>query len=854
MKYWLSVFAISCLSLVMADEAPSLSYYYGSRIALDESVTFDPNVPTPESVLGYQVGEWHARPEQIAEYMYALAKSSPRVWVEEMGRSWEQRPLLLVSFSSPDNIKRLELIREQHLDFDQRNSAHPAIVWMGYSVHGNEASGANAALLLAYYLAAAQGEHVERLLNETVVLVDPMLNPDGLARFASWVNARKGAQPVADPNDIEHQEYWPQGRTNHYWFDLNRDWLLAQHPESRARLEYFHKWKPLVLTDFHEMGTNSSYFFQPGVPSRNNPLTPARNFELTHSLAQFHARALDSIGSTYYTKEGFDDFYFGKGSTYPDINGAIGILFEQASARGHAQDSINGMVTFPFAIRNQLTASFSTLKAVLAHKKDLMNYQVEFYRSALKEAKEFPIKAYIYHAGNDKTRLTAFNQILQQHQIQFYQLSRSLKVGKNQYDVGHAYVVPTQQKQFRLIRALFETRTEFEDNTFYDVSSWNLAMAFNLTFSALDSGDYSSRLLGKPGTEKTTNAAFLLNEKSVAVAFDWRDSSCAQVVYRLSKQGIKLKIATKSSQWQTTEGIQSLPAGSVVMPIGLQSYSREELAYRIGDVLKESPLSHWQITSGLAEQGIDLGSPNMIRLRTPKPLLVVGPGVSAYEAGEVWHLFDQVLKMPLVKVEQAQLKHLPLHYYTHIILVSGSYDWDEPTRQKLDDWIEQGGHLIINRTAGKWLAQQSWSPIVEQQDEEPLLPDMSYAERDRFITEQIVGGAIVKVLVDASHPLTYGLQTDELAVFRRGSYVYRTENNPFATVARYAGSPLLSGYMSQDNQQKLATSPAIVAVRKNKGSVIYFADDMNFRAFWWGSRKLFINAIFLAESFQSSID
>ncbi len=854
MKYLVSLLLISSISISFATEKPSLDYYFGTGATFDDVVTFDPDVPTPESVLGYQVGEWHVRPEQIAEYMYALSKASDRVWVEEIGRSWEQRPLLLVSFSIPENINRLEQVRKQHLDFVKRDRTTPAVVWMGYSVHGNEASGANAAVLLAYYLAAAQGEKVEQFLSDSVVLLDPMLNPDGLARFASWVNARKGYQVVTDPNDIEHEEYWPQGRTNHYWFDLNRDWLLAQHPESRARLENFHKWKPLVLTDFHEMGPNSSYFFQPGVPSRNNPLTPERNFDLTASIAKFHAGALDAIGSSYYTKEGFDDYYYGKGSTYPDINGSIGILFEQASARGHAQDSENGVVTFPFAVRNQLTASFSTLKAVQAHKQDLMNYQRDFYQSAIKESKDFSVKAYVYDSGNDKTRLAEFNRILKHHQIKFYQLGRDLKVDNKHYKSGDAYVVPVQQEQYRLIRALFETRTKFEDNTFYDVSTWNLAMAFNLKFSSLDSGDYSSRILGKPGIKESIQAAFLLDDNAIAVAFDWRDSASAKVIAELAKQGIKLKIATKPSEWQTSEGARKLPAGTFFMPLGLQTHSREEVAYIIGDSLAGTQVSHWQITTGLANEGIDLGSPNMERFKLPKPLMIVGEGVSSYEAGEVWHLFDQRLNLPLIKVEQSQLEKLSLHHYTHLIMVAGNYSFNDEVNQKIADWIDQGGNLIATRTAGKWLVSQEWSPIVKQEKDDELLSDMSYSDREKFITDQLIGGAIFNTLLDISHPLTFGLESEELPVFRRGTYVYGTEKNPFATVARYASAPLLSGYASVGNQNNLASSPAVVAVRKKRGSIVYFADNTNFRAFWWGTSKLFTNAVFLAGTYESSTD
>jgi hypothetical protein len=213
---------------------------------------------------------------------------------------------------------------------------------------------------------------VDSLLNETVILLDPSFNPDGLNRFASWVNTHKSQTLVTDPVSRELNEAWPGGRTNHYWFDLNRDWLYVQHPESQGRIAKFHEWKPNILTDHHEMGSNSTFFFQPGVPSRINPLTPQKNRELTAKIGTFHARYLDKIGSLYFTEEDYDDFYYGKGSTFPDVNGAVGILFEQASSRGHAQETINGVLSFPFTIRNQVTTSFSTLAAARALRTELL--------------------------------------------------------------------------------------------------------------------------------------------------------------------------------------------------------------------------------------------------------------------------------------------------------------------------------------------------------------------------------------------------------------------------------------------------------------------------------------------------
>jgi len=311
-----------------------LNFYLGSE------PQFDAAVPRPEEVLGYQVGQWHVRHDQVVAYMQALAQASPRVRLETIGYTHEQRALLHLTISAPANLDKLETLRQQHLALaDPGNSADvnqmPLVVWMGYSIHGNEPSGTNASLLVAYYLAAAQG--IDDLLQNTIIILEPSQNPDGLSRFALWANMHKGQLLIDDANHREHNEGWPSGRTNHYWFDLNRDWLLLQHPESRARIARFHAWRPNILTDAHEMDTGSTFFCQPGIPSRQNPLTPDLNLALTRLIAGYHAAAFNARGVLYFSEQNFDDFYYGKGSTYPDIQGSIGILFEQASSRGLLQ-------------------------------------------------------------------------------------------------------------------------------------------------------------------------------------------------------------------------------------------------------------------------------------------------------------------------------------------------------------------------------------------------------------------------------------------------------------------------------------------------------------------------------------
>src|SRR5699024_8702895 len=321
-----------------ADAVAEMDYY------LPQDVIYDESIPTPEDVLDMVPGEWHVRHDQLVQYMYAIAEASDRITIEEYARTYENRPLLLLTVTSEANHQNVEQIRQNHLvltDADRSGNVPidnmPVVTYQGYSVHGNEPSGSNAALLVIYHLAAAQGSEIEEMLDNTVILLDPSLNPDGLSRFAHWANTRKAKNVVADPKNMAQNEPSPSARTNHYWFDLNRDWLLVQHPSSQGRIANLNRWKPNILTDHHEMGTSATFFFQPGIPSRTHPLTPERNQELTGEIAEYHAEALNADQRLYYTEENYDDFYYGKGSTYPDINGGIGILFEQASSRSHAQ-------------------------------------------------------------------------------------------------------------------------------------------------------------------------------------------------------------------------------------------------------------------------------------------------------------------------------------------------------------------------------------------------------------------------------------------------------------------------------------------------------------------------------------
>ena len=479
MKNIVLTFLFLTVSFSINSQEINLNYYIPS----DQN--YNDKIPTPKEVIGHEVGEWHVTHDKLAAYMKALANSSDRISIENRGKTYEGRPLLLLTITSPNNHTRIDEIRERHIaatdDSDVDVSNDPIIVYQGFSIHGNEPSGSNASLAAAYYLAASLSPDTESLLKNTVILFDPSLNPDGLQRFAYWANTNKSKNINPDPNDREYFEVWPRGRTNHYWFDMNRDWLPVQLPESRARIASFHKWLPNILTDHHEMGSNSTFFFQPGIPSRTHPLTPQLNQDLTKEIGTYHAKALDKIGSQYYSEESFDDFYYGKGSTFPDINGGIGILFEQGSSRGHAQETSNGVLTFPFTIRNQYTAAMSTLQAAKNMRVKILKYQQDFYKKARNESSK--AKAIVFGDHKDAAKSYHLAEVLKRHQVTIHEVKSDFRAGGKKFRKGYSYVVQMNQKNQKLVRAMFDVRTSFKDSLFYDVSAWTFNHSFGVDYA-----------------------------------------------------------------------------------------------------------------------------------------------------------------------------------------------------------------------------------------------------------------------------------------------------------------------------------------------------------------------------------
>jgi hypothetical protein len=813
------------------------------------------SIPTPTDILGAPVGEWHVRHDQLVTYMRAVAASSERVSLVETGRTHENRPLLLLAFTSAQNQKNLAQIQANHLaNLGRKNLDNtPLILWMGYSVHGDEPSGSNAALLIAYYLAAGQNAQIDALLQDNVVLLDPSINPDGLARFAQWANMHRGKNLVSDPNHREHQQSWPSGRTNHYWFDLNRDWLLLTHPESRARVAQYQAWRPDVLTDFHEMGPNSSFFFQPGIPSRKNPWTPLENVALTEALGQFHAKALDADKQLYFTQESYDDFYYGKGSTYPDAHGSIGILFEQASSRGHQQQTVNGLLKFSDTIQNQVTTSLSTFSGALANKQALLNYRQSFVEQTQKLIGDDDLVGYVISEAVDKSRFAAMQAILNQHRIQFWPLAKAMEINDHKFNPLDSIFVPLEQAQYRLIKSLFSVRQRFDDNTFYDVSNWNLPLAFNLLFEPVKRNIWRKVAVDKVSRDKHL-ASLVLEEDAYAYAFSWLDSNAPKLLQRLLSAGVKVKVAGSAFVATTPQGDITLTAGSVIIPTTRKQ--PDNLLALLGNEGNDMNIKVWSVLSGLTRQGIDLGSREMRDLASPHVLLIGGAGTSQYEVGEIWHYLDQRVDMPITITDLAKLDVLSLAPYSHIIWASGDYHQVLPTTaSKIEHWIEAGGVIIGQGSAAKWFSEQDWLKASFLSKDEIhnvfSVTGLHYADQDALAAKQRIAGAVFDTRLDLSHPLTFGFPREHLPSFRNSTVIMRKPKAPFITVGQYTSQPLLAGYTADELQQLIANSASVVAHTLGKGKVIAFADNPNFRGYWYGTSRLLSNAIFMADFINS---
>lgn len=832
MRLLLTLLFVSNICFAQAD------YFYPA------AKNFNPAIPTPEKFLGYAIGSHHTRHDKVVEYFKELDRLSDRMALEEIGQTYEHRVQITAKITSSTNHTRLEEIRQKHLARATADGdpSVPLVIHLGYNVHGNEPSSTEAAMLTAYYLVANEDEETKKWLNEIVILLDPVYNPDGRDRHTHWANMHKSSPVVTDANDREHNEVWPGGRTNHYWFDLNRDWFLGIHPESKNRLKFFHQWRPYVMTDHHEMGTNSTFYFDPGKNSSNNPNVPNYLYDVLYpKFGEYFSKAMNNIGSLYFTKEAFDKLYPGYGSSYVNFYGGAGFLFEQASSRGHSQETSTLPLTFGFTIRNQFTASLATVRASLAEKEMLFKLRSDFYKTMANQAKANPVKGYVFGDSKDINRTQAFVNLALLHEVAVYELQNTIMLGANKFEKGRAYIVPTEQPNYIMVRSLFEKQITYTDSLFYDASTWSVIHGFNLPYEEVKGAITKGEQVKHP----LTYSPKPVTKSEYAYVIDLSDYNAHKALWMLLEKEVFVKTAFKPFTVVTDGQSKTFGYGSLLISVQQQKLSSEKIFEILQNVSQACKLDVHALNTGYSIGGIDLGSGNFQTTKKPKALMLVGQGISGYESGEIWHLLDQRLAMPISKVDHTQLTRTNLNEYNTMVMVNGIYNFDKAITEKIKNWVLTGGTLITLKSATDWAVKQN---IVK---EKLIVQDTTKtARRFDFVTAQDLegarqlGGSIFQVDLDITHPVGFGFSNRKVSIYRNGRTYLQPSKNPYATVAQYTTKPLIGGYVHKSQLPKIANSAAIVVSGSGTGRVIMFTDNPNFRAYWYGTNKLFLNALF----------
>jgi len=856
----------------------------------------DSEISSPEEFFGFSIGSRHLRHDQLTAYFRMLAEKTDRVAWIDYGRTQGDRPLYVLAISSAENIRHLPRIQKQRQRLSSGRSAEipdsaKLIMFMGYGVHGDEASAMNASPLIAYHLASGNSAEMESLLQQAVFFIDPCLNPDGSDRFANWVNENRGQFPSANSADREHRQPWPGGRSNYYWFDLNRDWLPLAHPESQGRVRLFHQWKPHVLLDYHEMGPGSTYFFQPGVPTRNNPLTPPGNLRLTREFAKSYITAMDQAGELFFTEEVFDDFYVGKGSTYPDINGSIGILFEQGSTRGLKIKTGSTERHFVDSIANQVRTSLASIQRLLELKGELLDFQNEFFSSSQQAGEQHETTAYLL--VGTPSRVRAAKHLLDQHQIDCHINREIIRMEADTFPAGQALIIPTAQAQFTLIESMMRTDQWFEENIFYDVSAWHLPSAFDLDMHPLTSDVPQQWLTSRPTRSDEKSSPFWGNvdqNEILGFAFSPVELDSARWVAALMQADIEVRVslarfvADEMDQPQDPNLLDhhDLPEGTFLVLKAANQGNWNKVLRKMNQLTKGSTVMPVVLTTSRNPYGPDLGSGRISVLPKANPALVVGEGTSSTSAGAIWHFLDHRLEQPATLLNTDLVGSAELAGYSAIILPPGAYgSWGRKEATALADYARNGGTVIAIGSAISWVnrnnvlgstAESAASPPIafdgldppansgatsnpvpprnqrgatepnENQDQQAN-NRLRFADAREAAALQSIAGAFFMTEIDSTHPLGFGFPDEWVPVFRDNTVVFPQPSNPLQVVAEY--QHVIAGYVSDRNRQRLAGKPAVWAQNLGQGRVVMLADNPVFRGYVRSSERFLTNAILL---------
>lgn len=851
---------------------------------------YDPRVPAPDEVIGHTLGDKFTSHAQIEKYIEKLALIAPdRVRIFPYGESYENRTLYLLAFSSAKNLSRLERIKADlgrlsdpratlGPEAESIIGSTPAFAWLSYGVHGNEASSSEAALQAMYELAARTDPEMTSVLENLVAFIDPLLNPDGHERYVSFQTTRAGVKPVEDRGAAEHAEDWPGSRSNHYFFDLNRDWAWLTQKETRARIKIYQEFKPQVHADYHEMGYNSSYFFFPSFKPVNKNL-PESTLRWGEVFGKANAEAFDAKGWSYWSGEVFDLFYPGFGDSWPSLNGAIGMTYEQAGGVGlRVKRNDETVLTLKERLDHHFTTSMATLKTTAANREKLLRDYYRFFKDAIEEGRSGDVRTYIIDRSKNRSKADRMISLLLTQGIEVSRAAGEFgadglsaffqdKKRSGKFPAG-TYLISLEQPSKRLLKSLMEQEPAMSDTFFYDISSWALPVAFGVE------AYWTGERIGVPA-EKVLNTnpsgeAGFRGTAAYAYLFRWDSDDAIRAVAWLLQHDYKVQTALRGFK---SDG-EKFDRGSMIIPV---SGNRDDIHARMKEISERFSLTVYPARSGFTDEGINLGSDRAVKLKKPKIIVATNSPLSSESYGAIWSMFDNTYGIDFIPMKIDRIKNIDLHDYTTIILPD---DWgngngyrsqlDSVAAGKIKTWIAGGGTLIgidggaafASASVGKIASLKFKEKKKEEEkkegkkeekkedklSDEELEKRMTVEEKERKQRLEYIPGTILRVKLDNSHPLGFGYDSI-ITVLKTGNTMYELSAEGY-NVGIYTRNPRLSGYISKENEKKVEETPFLVHEPYGSGNIILFADDPNFRLLWESLNKLFINSVLLMPSIR----
>jgi len=808
-------------------------------------------IQSPSEFLGYQLGTQFTYQYRIVDYFKYVATEAKNVKLVQYGSTNEGRPLVAMFIASEANISRLEDIRKNNLGLAGlngnagANTNAPVIVWLSYNVHGNEPCSSEAAMQTLFDMVDPANTATKAWLKNTVVVIDPCLNPDGHERYVNFYNSVKGADADADPASREHAEPWPGGRVNHYYFDLNRDWAWQTQKETQARVGLFNSWLPQVHVDFHEQGYNAPYYFAPAAEPMHKDITKWQK-EFQTTIGKNNAKYFDQNGWLYFTKEEFDLLYPSYGDTYPIYNGSIGMTYEQGGiGAGLSVKLRNGdTLTLKDRIAHHHSNSLSTIETASANaEKAVAEFKKYFDNSRTNPDGEY--KAYVIKNDN-QDKINTLAELLKRNGIQYRFGVKSSATGynyvskkKDHVDIDiNDMVITAYQPKSVLMHVLMEPKTFVADSNTYDITAWALPYAYGLQAYGLKEGI-------KPDANKTIDVtlsppAAAVKQHAYAYVAKWQSVNDVKFLVELFKKNLKVRYAEMPFE----AAGKKFGAGSLI--ITRAGNTENNFDDDVHNAAAAANRELTPLTTGFVDKGVDLGSGSIHYIHPPNVLVVSGDAASSEGLGEIWQFFEQQLGYPVTLVNYNDMNHTKLGDFDVIIFPDGNYD-DFPS-DRLQTWIRDGGKLIALQGAVSQLASKKGFDIkTKEADSAKIKPSVKfYAERNRDAIKTSVAGAIYKLNLDNTHPLGFGYP-NYYYTLKLSDDIYNLLDDGDWNVGTIKKDGYVAGFVGEKSKVKIKDGLLLGVQPMGRGSVIYMVDDPLFRSFWENGKLLFSNAVFMIQ-------